>query len=315
MLLAPSFNISLSRPHDDAGCYWQSHIEENMDTEITKETITTVEAFIEYIRDDWQDIRIYRGQSKDWPLLPNVGRLKLRKEISISEAEMLERFKEQSVPFLQIIPTTDREWLALAQHHGLPTRLLDWTSNPLIALWFVVATPPDNDQPGVVWIFRPQEEDIASSRFNPFRIKKTKIFRPPHLMPRIRAQSGWFTAHALTSQAKFVPLEKNKFYSDKLTKLIIPAKSFAGLRHDLDMSASTGAFVFSDLDGLAQHIGWQNQILVDEPKSKPDTLKEKATAVALPQNRKKAVEPRRGIAGRTSRPPLKTRVARRKAQR
>jgi hypothetical protein len=50
-------------------------------TNIVKETISTIENFIEYIRDDWQGIRLYRGQSKDWLLSPKIGRLKLRNEI------------------------------------------------------------------------------------------------------------------------------------------------------------------------------------------------------------------------------------------
>lgn len=52
--------------------------------------------------------------------------------------KMLDDFKRQAIRFLNIIPKNDFEWMFIAQHHGIPTRLLDWSLNPLVALFFAL---------------------------------------------------------------------------------------------------------------------------------------------------------------------------------
>jgi hypothetical protein len=238
-----------------------------------RRTIEDITDFTSFVEDkcDAEHV-LFRGQRTDEPLMPRIGRLSFSVSLLEAEQEMFQEFKRQAVPFLQHPPRTSWDWLAVAQHHGMSTRLLDWTLNPLAALWFAVNRPPEKNNDGellaaVVWVFFAKRSDFVtpSLRSSPFEIARTRVFQPRHVSERIVAQSGSFTVHKyMKSEGRFIPFERNRSYASRLAKLVIPPDSFYSLRYHLDRFNINASSMFPGIDGMCSHIEWQHSLLEDE---------------------------------------------------
>ncbi len=78
-------------------------------------------------------------------------------ELAQLEQELIATFRHRSPPFVERLPSDDLELLFLMQHHGMPTRLLDWSENPYAALFFAVVegNHEENPEDSAVWVLDP----------------------------------------------------------------------------------------------------------------------------------------------------------------
>ena len=236
--------------------------------------IESVSSFVDYV-ERFKELNekngknvelLFRGQGIDEPLLPKIGRLNLRIETDIIKTEklMLEEFRRGILPLTEFKPENNWDLLALAQHHGLPTRLLDWSYSALIALWFAVDRPPQEDKSGklengVLWILNADVDDFRTdtTTADPLDNRITKIFRSAVVSRRISAQAGVFTVHKILKNNKMIRFETNKNYKSKLTKLLIKGKDFAKIRKQLSMLGINYATIFPDIDGFCRNLEWR----------------------------------------------------------
>jgi FRG domain len=231
---------------------------------------------------------VFRGVSNcEYKLIPKVGRENIKSPNISSrvktEKSMFSLFKRQAHPHLTYHPQNDYEWLTLAQHHGLPTRMLDWSLNPLVALYFAVEKT--NGKDGALYALKAGKKlpDEAVKKSNPFEIDKWmqtkqtngldktdniltssvsipqsqgRIYKylPTLVAKRVAAQEGLFTIHAdLTTHLGDCLRE-----GWELERFIIPNSIKDDIRHTLYRLGFHRSSLFQDLDSLANHIEWHH---------------------------------------------------------
>lgn len=224
---------------------------------------------------------LYRGQSdSSWPLKPAIARL--GRSVSLrEETSMLEEFKRRAIPYLDSPPSDlgDADWLAIAQHHGMPTRMLDWSGSALIALWFAIKQPAKTQTAAAVWILTYEPENLmrdAERNSPPLAINRTVVIRPRHITRRITAQDGWFTLHrnhgGNRESPAFVSLETNRDYKNRLYYVTIPASAFGEIRVQLAKAGVNPSVLFPDLGGVADFVKWSHQYPQDELQTRVQPL-------------------------------------------
>jgi len=199
---------------------------------------------------------VFRGHSNlNYKLIPSVGRSPhTSRSFAKYEHSLLDIFRREAHGCLSSVPKEEWEWLALAQHHGLPTRLLDWTHNLLVALYFAVEANAATD--GEIIALRSLKKAGAALTESPFALASPVKYYPNIVTPRIRAQEGLFIACA----APEVALDQSLPTMWQIERLRIPFANKAHLRYELFRLGVHASSLFPDVDGLAARIRWQHSI-------------------------------------------------------
>jgi FRG domain len=197
---------------------------------------------------------LFRGHAdQSWDLVPAIGRQPSATAYRLADEKILfGDFVREAKRYLDADGFTELEWLAVAQHHGLPTRLLDWSANPMVAAWF--ATEDESVS---------ADAEILALRV-PFvrRLQAAPLFGPPGGSPvivevsprvaRITAQQGCFSLHS-DPQLSWQPSPPGYDFAT----FTVPASEKTDFRRLLHIFGYDTQRIYVDMDALSKTLAWR----------------------------------------------------------
>jgi hypothetical protein len=235
-----------------------------------------ISSVIEYLQviKDFDEVHIsqwmYRGvKNSQYPLIPTLFRLNIPPftDWRTYEKYLLDSFKNEGAPHFNQVVNDDMDLMVIAQHHGLPTRLLDWTIKPLVALFFATEGKSSEPNDAAVWCFGFPSTNNCWGEATRMDIKKdlfricseykgeSPIIFPKHISPRIVSQGGCFTVHDFPkNESGFIPLEKDEDFFGCLEKIVISSADKLNIQNELFDLGISYSYVFPDLDGIAKKL-------------------------------------------------------------
>ena len=203
-------------------------------------------------------------------LLPSIARQRVP-SMPDREWEIYRRFRQNAASFLSYTTLTEWDWMLYMRHYAVPTRLLDWTESPLVALYFAVDDPrPRVD--GIVWCLDPGRlnnlagfeprvycagVDAQLDNYTPTSIRtapSSADFGPVALItarafPRLVAQQGVFTViHRRATSLEAIDDDA------LLSRVRIPADAKTAIRDHLDQLGVHRLTLFPELQSVATRV-------------------------------------------------------------
>ena len=212
-----------------------------------------------------------RGLTNDaFRLVPSIGRPQTFANQTVTfnvavERRLLHRFRRFAYEFVgrELSPW---ETLLVARHHGLPVRLLDWTTSPSAALYFACEFKhrrefPDERIPNAkIWMLIPNSQqddrlDVFDETQDPLEVKGVRLVYPMVVAPRINAQSGHFTIQGEPQKSLDDLADTDYAEADmdviRIIELIVPGEKRAEWLQELHDQGMSRRTLFPDLDGLS----------------------------------------------------------------